>query len=90
MGFVKILESLAVIAAALTAIIGISSWRREMRERREYELAEEILSLFYEARDKISAIRSPLVWSGEGKSRQASPEESPKEKSLKLLKCVVY
>lgn len=80
MGFVKILESLAVIAAALTAIYGISSWRREMRGRKEYELSEEVLSLFYEARDKISAIRSPLVWSGEGKSRQASPEESPEQK----------
>lgn len=80
MQWIQLLESLSVIAAALVAIYGISSWRREMRGRKEYELAEEVLALFYEARDRINAIRSPLGWSGEGKSRQASPDEKPEEK----------
>ncbi|NVM53142.1 MAG: hypothetical protein HWN66_05525 [Candidatus Helarchaeota archaeon] len=79
-GLIRVLESLAVIAAALVAIYGISSWRREMKGRKEYELAEEVLTLFYEAKDKISAIRNPLSWSGEGQSRKASPEEKPEEK----------
>lgn len=80
MEWIQIVESLAVIAAALVAIYGISSWRREMKGRKEYELAEEVLALFYEAKDRISAIRSPLGRSDEGKSRQTSPEESPEEK----------
>lgn len=80
MGSIQILESLAVISAALVAIYGINSWRREMKGRKEYELAEEVLALFYEAGDNIGAIRSPLAAVGEGQSRKANPKEKPKEK----------
>lgn len=74
------LESLAVILAAIVAIYGINSWRREMRGRKEYQLGEEVLALFYEAKDKISAIRSPLAAVGEGQSRKAHSNEKPEEK----------
>lgn len=77
---VKILESLAVIAASGVAIWGINSWRREMRGRKEYELAEEVLALFYEAKDKISVIRSPFGYIGEGENRKERPNETPEEK----------
>lgn len=90
MEYVKILESLAVMAASGVAIWRINSWRREMKGRKEYELAEEVLTLFYEAKDKISAIRSPSGWSGEGKSRQASPEERPEEKEAFDRAHIVY
>ncbi len=76
----QILDSLAVIAAAAVAIYGINSWRREMKGRKEYELAEEVLSLFYEAKDKLSAIRNPLARVGEGQSRKSNPKEKPEEK----------
>jgi len=76
---IKILESLAVFTASIVAIFGINSWRREIRGRKKYELAEEVLALFYEARDKISAIRSIHGNVEEGKSRKPNLKETPDE-----------
>lgn len=75
-----VLQNVSVIIAALTAIWGISAWRRELRGKKEHDLAEEVLALFYEARDAIRAIRSVGGFGEEGKTRQASPEETPDEK----------
>ena len=75
----EILASLAIILASGVAIYGISSWRREMMGKRKYELTEEVLALFYEAREKISAIRSIHGNVEEGKSRKPNPKETPEE-----------
>ena len=52
-------SGLAVIAAGL-AVLGIRSWGAEHIGKRRVELAESTLALFYEARDTMSAIRSPM------------------------------
>jgi hypothetical protein len=54
------LESLAVIIASGVAIWGINAWKREHGGGRRIELAEETLTLFYEARDVINGARSLL------------------------------
>ncbi len=77
-----IIESIAIIIASLSAIYGINSWRKEMKGKKEYELAEEVLAHFYEAKDKISLIRSISGWSGEGKSRKPSQNETDEEKKI--------
>lgn len=46
------------------------------RKRRQ-ELAEEVLSGFYQMADTIRAIRSPLSYAGEGEKRQKPPGETP-------------
>jgi hypothetical protein len=79
MEFIKILESLAVFTASIAAIFGINSWRREIRGRKRYELAEEVLALFYEAKERISAIRSIFGNVEEGNSRKPNPNETPDE-----------
>ena len=53
-----VIYALATGFAAGVAIYGIRSWRREFRGKRQIELAEDVLALFYEARDAITAIRS--------------------------------
>lgn len=40
---------LASIIASATAIYGINSWRREIKGKRQIELAEDVLSNFYQA-----------------------------------------
>ena len=77
-----ILESISIIIAAWTVIIGVNAWRREFIGKRRIELAEEVLALFYEARDAISYIRSPFGHGGEGSSRKSSEGESPEEKQI--------
>lgn len=86
MTVISILESVSVIIASLTAsgtiIYGIKAWRREYIGKRKLDLAEEVLALFYEARDAIRFIRSPASYSGEGRTRNAAPNETPEEKRI--------
>jgi hypothetical protein len=83
MAFFAILQDIAVIIASCTAIYGISSWRREFVGRRRIELSEEILVLFYEARDAIRFMRSPLGYVGEGGSRPFKEGELADEKEIR-------
>jgi hypothetical protein len=79
--FTAILQNIAVLIASLVAIFGIDAWRREHVGKRQMELAEDVLALFYQARDIIHVVRNPLGWGGEGSSRKAAPTESPEEKA---------
>lgn len=86
---INLIESLAVIIASsivsISAYIGISSWRKEIKQRKEYDLAEEVLALFYEAKDIISFIRSPFGWSGEGKTRNADSMKHLNKKKFLIM-----
>ncbi len=78
-----IIASVAAIIASGVAVHGINAWRREYVGRRRIDLAEEILALFYEARNVVSWIRSPVALQGEGSTRESSPEETPEEKEAR-------
>lgn len=73
-------QSFSVVLASLFAIHGFDAWRREHVGKRRIELAEEVLALFYQARDAIESIRSPFGFSGEGESRKPDPKERPEDK----------
>lgn len=75
----EMLRTVPVGLAALVAIYGIDAWRRELRGKKQVELAEEVLALFYEAKDVISAIRSVVGYMGEGKTRKRGPNEKPED-----------
>ncbi len=76
----QVFQSGSIILAAIVAIFGIDAWRREYVGKRRMELAEEVLALFYQVRDVIRAMRSPVGFSGEGESRKAETDESPERK----------
>ena len=76
----QIAQNASVIVAALVAIFGIDAWRREYVGKRHMELAEEVLALFYQARDAIRAIRNSVGYLGEGQTRNSDPNESPEQK----------
>ena len=80
----------ATIYAASVALFGIKSWRKEFRGKRQIELAEDVLSLFYEARDAITAIRSPFSWGGEGSTRKPLENEDEQEKTVRDRAYIVY
>lgn len=75
-----IAQSFSVILASLFAIYGIDAWRREFVWKRRVELAEETLSLFYQARDIIDILRSPFSYEGEGTTRKPGPNEKQEHK----------
>jgi hypothetical protein len=76
----SIAQSVSVILAALFAIYGFDAWRREHIGKRRIELAEDVLALFYQARDAIAHIRSPFGFGGEGSTRKPAENEKPEHK----------
>lgn len=84
------LSTIAIIVASGTAIYGINAWKEEFRGKRKIELAEEVLALFYEARDAIRAIRNPFGYQGEGSTRKPQENETPREKNARDRAYVVY
>ena len=74
--FLSVIQVLSVTIASMTAVYGISSWRRETKWKRKYELAEEVLSCFYEVSDSFDAIRNPAGYIGEGKTRKRNENET--------------
>lgn len=77
-----VISAIAVGIAAATVLLGVTAWRREFVGRRKIELAEEVLGLFYQARDAILYIRNPRLVEGEGDTRQPFANETESEKRL--------
>ncbi|MGM0601517.1 MAG: hypothetical protein ACQETH_17020 [Candidatus Rifleibacteriota bacterium] len=53
-------KQISILIGIWVAIYGIDAWRREHVGKRQLELAEDTLALFYEAADAIKHIRHPL------------------------------
>jgi len=70
------IRDISILIGIWVAIYGIDSWRREFRGKRQMEIAEEALALFYEASDAISHIRNPLGFSTEFESVERAEGES--------------
>jgi hypothetical protein len=79
--YLNLTESISVIMAAIAVVLGIGAWHREFVGKREIELAEDVLTAFYEAKDAIRRIRNPFSYGGEGKTRVSRPNESAEEKA---------
>ena len=77
---IHIIQSCAVIGASFVAIYGINAWRVEFVGKRRIELAEEVLVLFYQARDAIASMRNPMGYIGEGETRKPGPNETSEQK----------
>ena len=79
----ELLSHISVIVASVVAIFGVSAWKREFKGKRDMELAENVLELFYRAERAIEAIRSPWSHSGEGQARKAEADETPEQKEAR-------
>ena len=88
--FIETLENISVIVAAISVIYGIGAWRREYVGKHQIDLAEEVLELFYEAKDLISMIRNPGSTGDEGKTRKPQEGETPEEKELRDRAYIVF
>lgn len=84
------IENIALVIASMTAVYGVNEWRRQLKGRREYELAEEVLTLVYDCRDRLRFIRSPFAHKGEGSTREADPAETPEQSELLNRAYIVF
>jgi len=76
MEFVK---DISVVIGLWVVFYKITAWQIEHRGRRNIELAEETLALFYEAKDVIEWIRHPLAFGDEIDSVKKEENESKEE-----------
>jgi hypothetical protein len=79
----EFLKSASIVVASGVAIWGISAWRREHLGKKRLDTAEEMLSLFYQARDAIIEIRSPGSVASEASGRARAPYESEEDASIR-------
>jgi len=92
MEFLKdLITSISAIIACFAFVLGIAAWKREHIGKRRIELAEDALTLFYEARDAVIRIRSAISKGRtEGESRPSDPGERESIKSIKNESFVSY
>ena len=60
-----VIVSVAAITGAAVAVLGLGTWRRQLRGHSEYDLARRILVSLFRYRDAIHAVRHPVMWAHE-------------------------
>ncbi len=74
---IGLLQLAAVVVAAIVGYLSVRTWQAERLDRRQGEVAEQVLTLLYEAPDRFASIRSPAGFAGEGSTRPREPNEGP-------------
>lgn len=90
MDILQVMRDIAVIAASLSALYSLGAWRHEFRGKRDIELAEDTLTLFYKAERAIKAIRFPIYDLAQGRSREPIKNETPEQKEARDRAYVVF
>jgi len=72
----SLVETACIVVGSCAAIKGLNTWRKELVHKRKSELAEEVLSSFYEIRDVFNWVRFPASYSSEGETRPTSEDET--------------
>jgi hypothetical protein len=63
--FKDIFSIISTIILAVIAIIGLQTWKKQLKGKTEYELARRLLRAVYETRDAIKLIRNPFASASE-------------------------
>ena len=95
--WIELAKAIPSVVTAITAVVGVciaarglTRWREEMIGRRRTELAEDVLSGFYQMRDIIAAIRSPAAGGDEGRDRPTAAEDENDVDALRRAKDIYY
>lgn len=81
--FADLVSATSVLVAALAFLGGVNAWRREFVGKRRIELAESVLTRFYEAEDAVRHIRNPVSTDAEVAALEQRPGETPSEFQLR-------
>lgn len=75
-------QAFSIFAVCWGIISGIEQWRREFIGKRQIEIAEQALEIFYEVKDAVRFIRNPWLRNGEGDTREKAEGETEEETKL--------
>ena len=69
MAWISLVKDLVVAAAAATgaivAVMGLTTWKRQLHGQNEYELARRLLVTTFKYRDEIDKVRNPVMFNEE-------------------------
>lgn len=88
--WLSLLRDFAALLASIAVLYGVNAWRRDFVGKRQIELAEEVLSLFYRAKDAIAHMRSPAAYSFEIEHIIASEGESAEKTQARRSVAPLY
>lgn len=87
--YAQLLESIAVIIASGAALYGVSSWKKEVKWKRETEFNEEVLFQFYVCHDTIKYIRNFAMFDIKNSTYIPTDKLSPSQnESLKTAQII--
>jgi hypothetical protein len=72
-----IIITCAAAIGAIVAILGLKTWRKELRGKTEYDLARNILRTTYRVRNAIQIVRNPWMTTSE-----YSPKTEPQDSNI--------
>jgi len=90
MDWMQLLEQVSILIAIWVAIYGIDAWRREHVGKRQIELAEDTLAMFYEAVDVIRMMRHPVAFYQETEEIQRAEREPQAQFEARKNASVVF
>jgi len=90
MDWIELLKEISILVGIWIAIYGIDSWRREHKGKRQIELAEDTLALFYESADAIKHIRHPFSFLSETEDIERTAGESEREWHARKRASIVF
>lgn len=90
MDWIQILQQVSILIGIWVAIYGIDAWRREHVGKRQLELAEDTLALFYEAADAVRHMRHPASFGHETEDVVRSERETDAQFQARKNASVVF
>jgi len=60
-----IVTILSALTAAIIAVLGLHTWKKQLKGKTEYELARKLLRAVYKVRDAIRLVRNAFMSAGE-------------------------
>jgi len=76
MEWIELIKQISILIGIWVVIYGIDAWRREHIGKRQIELSEDTLALFYEASDAIKHMRHPASFSNETEEVERGAHET--------------
>jgi len=70
-----IVVGVAAAVGAVVAVMGLSTWKRQLKGGHEYKLSKRVLVHLFRYRDAINGVRHPAMWGHE----MSQPPEEQKE-----------
>ena len=82
-----IITGLSALTAAIIAILGLQAWKKQLKGKTEYELAQRLLRNVYKVRDALALVRNPFQSAAEISQamKEANIERDPlKDPSIQI------